>query len=82
MSILKNIRQPIFWTNVAKVAIPFFIVVVIFSLILASSRDIFSGNFAAVNETNFANGKWIRFWGSKLIISFVYGIWVTNKKMA
>ncbi|SED12231.1 hypothetical protein SAMN04489761_4341 [Tenacibaculum sp. MAR_2009_124] len=82
MSILKKIQQPIFWRNVVKVAIPFFIVVTIFSLVLNSSKDIFSGNFNAVNETNFSNGKWMRFWGLKFFISVTYGVWITNKKMA
>ncbi|CAM1373357.1 hypothetical protein [Tenacibaculum xiamenense] len=82
MSILKKIQQPLFWKNVAKVAIPFFIVVTIFSLVLNSSKDIFSGNFNAVYETNFSNGKWINFWGFKVIFSLIYGVWITNKKMA
>ena len=82
MSILKKIQQPLFWKNAAKVAIPFFIVVTIFSLVLNSSKDIFSGNFNAVYETNFSDGKWINFWGFKVIFSLIYGVWITNKKMA
>jgi len=46
-----------------------------------SWRDIFAGDFAKVNTTNFANGKWKSFWGLKVVISTFYGIWVTNKKM-
>lgn len=82
MSFLQKIQQPVFWKNVAKVAIPFFIAVTLISLIMNSSRDIFAGDFAAVNEANFTQGKWIRFWGIKALICFFYGIWITNKKMA
>ena len=82
MSLLHKIQQPIFWKNVAKVAIPFFIVVTIITLFMNSWRDIFAGNFDLVNQTNFSEGKWKQFWGFKIVLSFVYGIWMTNKKMA
>ncbi|QTD38840.1 hypothetical protein JL193_06170 [Polaribacter batillariae] len=81
MTFLEKIKQPLFWTNFAKVAIPFFILVTLISLFMNSWRDIFAGNFTKVNEVNFANGKWKTFWGLKLVISTFYGIWVTNKKM-
>ena len=74
-------QQPLFWRNVIRVTIPFFIFVTLFSLVFTNSKDIFSGNFNNVYEINFSNGKWIRFWGFKIIFSFIYGIWITNKKM-
>ncbi len=81
MSFLKTIKQPDFWKNTAKIAIPFFIFVTLISLFFNSGRNIFSGDFEAVNQTNFSEGKWIRFWSTKLIISFLYGVWITYKKM-
>ncbi|WGH74137.1 hypothetical protein P8625_08380 [Tenacibaculum tangerinum] len=81
MSFIKKIQQPLFWKNVAKVAIPFFVLVTIISLFMNSWRDIFAGDFEIVNQTNFADGKWVRFWGIKVVLSFIYGVWVTNKKM-
>ena len=51
MSFLEKIKQPLFWTNFAKVAIPFFVIVTIVSLLMASFSDIFSGNFEKVSET-------------------------------
>jgi len=81
MTFLQKIKQPLFWQNFAKVAIPFFILVTLISLFMNSWRDIFAGDFAKVNITNFANGKWKFFWGLKVVISTFYGIWVTNKKM-
>ncbi|QTE22086.1 hypothetical protein [Polaribacter cellanae] len=81
MTFLEKIKQPLFWSNFAKVAIPFFILVTLISLFLNSWREIFAGDFTKVNEVNFANGKWKTFWGLKVVISTFYGIWVTSKKM-
>ncbi|TMM32258.1 hypothetical protein FDT66_01990 [Polaribacter aestuariivivens] len=81
MTFLQKIKQPLFWSNFAKVAIPFFILVTLISLFMNSWREIFAGDFAKVNEVNFANGKWKTFWGLKIVISVFYGIWVTSKKM-
>ena len=75
-------QQPLFWRNVMRITIPFFIFVTLFSLVFTNYKDIFSGNFNNVYEINFSNGKWIRFWGFKIIFSFIYGIWITNKKTA
>lgn len=46
-----------------------------------SWRDIFAGDFAAVNDYNFADGKWIRFWGIKIVITILYGLYMTNKNI-
>ena len=81
MEFSKKMQQLLFWKNVVKVALPFFIMVTILSLILSNSSTIFTGNFKAVYNTNFAHGKWIRFWGLKAIVSIFYGIWITNKRM-
>ena len=80
MSFLEKIKQPLFWTNFAKVAIPFFVIVTIVSLLMASFSDIFSGNFEKVSETNFSNGKWKNFFGIKVLFSTVYGLYITTKK--
>ncbi|CAM1370651.1 conserved hypothetical protein [Tenacibaculum sediminilitoris] len=81
MSLIKKIQQPLFWKNILKIAIPFFVLVTLITLFMNSWKEIFAGNFEAVNQVNFSDGKWVRFWGMKIILSFVYGIWVTNKKM-
>ena len=63
MSFLDKIKQPIFWSYFAKVAIPFFVIVTVISLLMNSSSEIFSGDFAGVNSSNFADGKWDKlFW--------------------
>jgi hypothetical protein len=81
MSFLEKIKQPIFWTYFAKVAIPFFVIVTIISLLMNSSSEIFSGDFETVNLNNFADGKWKTFFGFKVIFSTLYGLYTTNKKM-
>ena len=81
MSFLDKIKQPIFWTYFAKVAIPFFVIVTLISLLMNSSSEIFSGDFETVNQNNFADGKWKNFFGFKVVFSTVYGLYTTNKKM-
>ncbi len=79
MTFFQKIKEPGFWVNVLKIAIPFLIIVTLFSLVFNSGKDIFSGDFNAVYETNFSNKKWIRFWLSKIVISLIYGIYTSNK---
>ena len=81
MSFLEKIKQPIFWTNFAKVAIPFFIIVTLISLLINSSSEIFSGDFETLNKNNFAEGKWKNFFGFKIVFSIIYGLYITNKNM-
>jgi len=81
MSFFKKIQTQHFWINVFKVAFPFLILVTVISLLMNSWREIFSGDFNAVAETNFTNGKWMGFWLYKIVFSFIYGIYMTNKNM-
>lgn len=81
MSFLHKIKQPLFWSNFAKVAIPFFIIVTIISLLMNSSSAIFSGDFETVSKNNFEDGKWKNFFGFKVVFSTFYGLYITNKKM-
>ena len=46
-----------------------------------SWREIFAGDFTAVAETNFNDGKWKNFWGIKIFITVFYGLYITNKNM-
>jgi hypothetical protein len=81
MTFLQKIQHPLFWKNVLKVTLPFFVMVTLISLLMNNWQDIFSGDFNKINTSNFTNGKWIRFWSTKIVISLFYGIWMTNKKM-
>lgn len=60
-------------------AIPFFVFVTIFSLLINSFSDIFSGSFDKVYQTNFVNGKWKAFFAPKIVLSLVYGFYMANK---
>ena len=81
MALHKNIRKSLFWLNTFKIGIPFFLIVTIFSLLFNSASDIFSGNFDKVAEVHFTNKKWVRFFLGKIVISIMYGMYITNKKM-
>ena len=81
MSFFKKTQNPLFWSNFLRVTIPFFIIVIIFSLLWNSWSQIFSGDFAAVAETNFNDGKWKTFFGVKIVVCVIYGLYVTNKNM-
>jgi len=81
MKFTEKIKHPEFWRNFTRIAIPFFIIVVLFSLLWNSWSQIFSGDFAAVAETNFNDGKWQTFFGVKIVVCVIYGLYVTNKNM-
>lgn len=80
MSFSKNIQQGSFWINMLKISVPFLIFVTIFSLLVNSGSALFSGDFETVNNINFSEGKWQRFWLTKLTVSVLYAIYVVNKK--
>jgi hypothetical protein len=81
MTFTEKIQQPVFWMNTFKIALTFFIVLTIISLLFNSFSDLVSMNFTAVMENNFYEGKWIGFFGIKIIFSLVYGMWMTARNM-
>ena len=81
MSFKEKINNPFFWSNFVKVAVPFFIVVTLVSLLMNSWKEIFAGDFATVLDVNFMDGKWKSFFGFKIIFSAFYGLYMTNKNM-
>ena len=81
MSFTKNIQKPLFWKNVVRIAIPFLLIVTVFSLLFKTGSAVFSGDFDTVYNVHFANKQWIRFWLSKVVIALLYGMYVSNKNM-
>jgi len=75
-----KIQTKLFWVNFAKVAIPFFVIVTIVSLLMNSSSAIFSGDFDSVVKENFADDKWKAFFGYKIFFSFIYAFYITSVK--
>ncbi len=80
MTVLEKMKSSGFWSNVFKIAFPFFVLVTVISLFMNSWRDIFAGDFAKVSEVNFSDGKWERFWSFKITLSFLYALYVTIKR--
>lgn len=81
MTFLENIKTGVFWKAVLKISIPFFIAVVLISLLFNNFSDIINFDLEAIKTKNFTNGKWVRFIQPKAAISFVYGIWITQRNM-
>ena len=81
MSFLNKIQQAEFWSKFLKVALPFFIFVTLISLFMNSWRVFFAVDFTTVSKVNFNIGNWMRFFGIQVIISFIYGLYITNKNM-
>ena len=81
MALFENIKKSFFWFNVIKIGIVFVFFLSIVSLFLNSFSDIFSGNWQSVLEQNFSNQLWKRFFSTKVIAGFVYGVYVSNKNM-
>ena len=79
MALFENIKKSFFWFNVIKIGIVFVFFLSIVSLLLNSFSDIFSGNWQVVLEQNFSNQLWKRFFSTKVIAGFVYGVYVSNK---
>lgn len=79
MSFSQKIKKASFWRNFLKIFIPFFIVLCIITLLFDSWSDVFDGNFEEIQKLHFANGRWIRFFSTKLVISFFYSLYVTSK---
>lgn len=81
MTFSQKIQQPKFWSNFAKIAIPFLVILILISLFWNSWKAIFDGDFKTVSKINFDNGKWKVFFAIKLLASVIYGFYVTNKNM-
>ena len=79
MMFLKNLRNSNFWRLFLHFAAPFFIFVTIFSLLINSFSDVFSGNFDKVYQNNFSDGKWKIFFTPKIVLSIIYGLYMANK---
>jgi hypothetical protein len=81
MTFQEKIKTGDFWKNTVKIALMFFVFLVIISLLINSFSDIFKFDIEAVKATNFSEGKWKRFVVSKIVIAFLYGMFVTNKNI-
>ena len=81
MAFTEKIQTAFFWKKAVQIIIPFFIVLVIVSLLFNSFSSVISFNLTEIKAQNFENGKWKIFFSTKVIISILYGIWVTQKNI-
>lgn len=81
MSLVKNIKKTIFWVNVLKIGIPFFVFFSFFALVFYTWNDFFLGNWGKIYHYHFANKKWMLFLLQKGVISILYGMFISNKNM-
>lgn len=80
MTLLEKLKSPDFFIHALKIATPFFILLVVISLLINNFRDIIAFDFGAVAEANFNNGLWKKFFAIKVVFSFLYGVWMSAKK--
>ena len=80
MRILEDFKNPNYWIAVVQLALIFFVIFVGLTLLISHFRLIFSGEFAAIYEQEFANGKWVSFFLIKAAISLVYAIYMTSRR--
>lgn len=80
MGVFDNFKSKTFWIEVLKLSVIFFIVFVALSLLISNFSNILSGNWSAVYEQEWANGKWKRDLSIKAAITIVYAIYMTSRR--
>ena len=81
MTFLEKIKTAFFWKRALMIIIPFLFFLVIISLLFNSFSAIIAADMATVMEQNFNQGKWKNFFTTKIMISIIYGIWVTSRNV-
>lgn len=82
MGLLDNFRNKIFWINVLKLGTVFFVLFIFISLIISHFAALSSGDFNAIYEDEWAEGRWREYFLIKLTISFVYAVYMVSRKMS
>ncbi len=80
MGYLDNFKSKDFWIEVLKLSIVFFIIFVALSLLISNFSNIMSGNWDAVYEQEWSNGKWKKDLSIKAAITVVYAVYMTSRK--
>jgi len=81
MTFTEKIKTAFFWGKVARIAIPFFIILVIISLFFNSFTSVINFNLTEIKAQNFEEGKWKIFFSTKVITSILYGVWIAHKNI-
>lgn len=80
MRILEDFKNPDYWVKVLQLAIIFFVIFVGLSLLITHFGRIIAGDFAAIYEDEWADGKWVEYFLIKAAISLVYAIYMTSRR--
>lgn len=80
MRFLDNLKSKEFWKRVLLLGGVFFIMVVTISLLFNQFSNIISGDFAAVFENEWGNGKWKSDLLLKAAISLVYAVYMVSRR--
>lgn len=80
MGMFDNFSNKYFWIEVLKLAVVFFVIFVLLSVTIASFSDVVSGNWRAVYEDHWSDGKWKRDLGIKAAITIVYAVYMTSRR--
>ncbi len=80
MRILENFKNPLYWANVIQLTLIFFVIFVGLSLLILHFEEIISGDFAAIYEEEWSNGKWVQYFLIRLAISLAYGMYMTTRR--
>ncbi|WP_424493325.1 hypothetical protein [Salinimicrobium sp. GXAS 041] len=80
MGYLDNFKSKEFWIDVFKLGIIFFVTFVILSLLISNFGNIMDGDFQAVYENEWSNGKWKRDLAIKAAITLVYAVYMTSRR--
>lgn len=81
MAFLDLLKRPDFWKHTLQIALRVLLLMTVLALLMSSFSDILSFDLAAVAEKNFADGKWIKFFGVKVVISLLYAGYLTSKNI-
>ena len=80
MKLFQDFKNPDYWVKVIQLTVIFFIIFVGLSLLISHFRQIISGDFAAIYQEEWANGKWVNYFLVKAAISLVYSIYMTSRR--
>ena len=80
MTFIENVRTRIFWINTLRIATVFFIAIIIISLLFNNFSSIVKLDFQSIKNEHFLEGRWKVFFFPKIVISLLYGMWVTHRK--
>lgn len=80
MKLFEKFKHRTFWVETLKLGGVFFILFVVISMILANAGAFFSGNFGAVIEAEWGEGRWRSDIPLKLAITLIYAVYMTSRR--